>query len=250
MIKLLLISLSFLTVSAFSFSEVVQISGGAFRRGSESGNPDERPVREITVDAFRLEKRPASNRDFQQCVTAGRCSRPNLSNCFLWTSQGPTRITPADELLAPDNPVVCISWRQASEYCRFRGGRLPTEAEWEFAATNGGKTTYSWGNERPTPQRARFRSRSSASVYTFDPVGDFGLIDMNGNVWEWVNDRYEQDYYQFAQSNNPRGPSVGRFNVIRGGGWYSDERALRGTNRQWFAPEAGEISIGVRCVIH
>ncbi|MCL2845229.1 MAG: formylglycine-generating enzyme family protein [Chitinivibrionia bacterium] len=245
--KALLLLIFCLATAAFSFSEIVQIRGGTFNRGSERGNPDERPVREITVDAFRLDKRPVSNNDYQQCVNAGRCSRPNTANCFLWTNQGLTRMTPPEELLAPNNPVICITWRQASEYCRFRGGRLPTEAEWEFAATNGGRTTFSWGNERPTPQRARFRSRSSVQVYTFDGVGDFGLVDMNGNVWEWVNDRYEQDFYQFAPQHNPRGPQVGRFNVIRGGGWYSEERALRGTNRQWFAPEAGEISIGVRC---
>ena len=240
----------FLLVSlVFSVSEVVSIAGGTFKMGSENGDEDEKPVHSVSLDNFRLDKRLVSNKDYNQCVAAGKCTPPNYENksCFLWTSQGLSKITPHEELLAPDNPVVCVSWRQANEYCRFRGGRLPTEAEWEFAATNGGTTTYAWGNERPTPEKARFRSRSSVSVHANKAVGKHNLIDMNGNVWEWVSDRYERDYYNYSPQNNPKGPSVGRFNVIRGGGWYSDERALRSTNRQWFAPEASEISIGFRC---
>jgi formylglycine-generating enzyme required for sulfatase activity len=241
--------LSFFIGSSFAVSESVPIPGGTFSMGSETGKEDERPVHAVTIDAYKIDRRLVSNRDYNECVAAGRCTPPNYENgqCFLWTNQGLSRITPPAELLGPNNPVVCVSWRQANEYCRFRGGRLPTEAEWEFAATNGGKTNFSWGNERPTPERARFRSRSSVSVYTYQGVGDFGLVDMNGNVWEWISDRYEQSYYSYSPQRNPRGAAVGRFNVIRGGGWYSDERALRSTNRHWFSPESAEISIGIRC---
>ena len=237
-------------VSSFAASEIVEISGGTFKMGSENGKDDEKPVHTVTLDAYKIDKRPASNKDYDECVNAGKCSKPNYKNgnCFLWTNQGLSKIAPPQELLGDDNPVVCISWRQANDYCKFRGARLPTEAEWEYAATNGGKTTYSWGNERPTPDRARFRSRSSVSVYNDKAAGDFNLIDMNGNVWEWISDRYEQNFYAYSPPKNPKGATVGRFNVIRGGGWYSDERALRSTNRQWFSPESAEISIGVRCV--
>ena len=244
-----LIFLFLLVFVAFAGSDVVSVAGGTFKMGSENGDADERPVHSVRINSFRLDRRLVSNRDYRQCVAAGRCTPPNYGEnaCFAWTNQGLLRITPHEELLAPDNPVVCVSWRQASEYCRFRGGRLPTEAEWEFAATNGGTTEFSWGNENPTPARARFRSRSSVSVNANKPVGRHNLIDMNGNVWEWVHDRYERDFYSHSDGDNPKGPAVGRFNVIRGGGWYSDERALRSRNRQWFAPEVGEISIGFRC---
>lgn len=239
----------FSTTVGFCASEVVAISGGTFNMGSNSGDNDEKPLHSITLDDYKIDKRPASNKDYDECVAAGKCSKPNYKNgsCFLWTNNGLSKITPPAELLSPDNPVVCISWKQANDYCKFRGSRLPTEAEWEFAATNGGKTAYSWGNEKPTPDKATFGRRSSVSVYTNKAVGKHNLIDMNGNVWEWVSDRYEQNYYEYSQPKNPKGAPVGRFNVIRGGGWYSDDKALRSANRQWFSPEASEISIGVRC---
>jgi formylglycine-generating enzyme required for sulfatase activity len=248
-IKLLFYIIIF-CVSSFATSEFVEIPSATFNMGSENGKHDEKPVHTVTLDAYKIEKRPASNKDYNECVSAGKCSRPNYKsgNCFLWTNQGLSKIAPPQELQEEDNPVVCISWRQASEYCKFRGARLPTEAEWEFAASNGGKTNYSWGNERPTPEKARFRSRSSVSVYANNSFGNFKLVDMNGNVWEWISDKYEQDFYTYSPQKNPKGATVGRFNVIRGGGWYSDERALRSANRQWFSPESAEISIGVRCV--
>ena len=249
-----MIALSFVfifsTASAiFAASEFVNITGGTFNMGSETGNSHERPVHQVTLSDYKIERRPVSNKDYNECVAAGKCSRPRYKDgsCFLWTNMGLSKVTPPEELLGDDNPVVCVSWRQAADYCRFRGGRLLTEAEWEYAATNEGTTIYSWGNERPTHERARFRSRSTVSVYTNSPVGRNQLIDMNGNVWEWTNDKYEQDYYQYSPQKDPKGPSVGRFNVIRGGGWYSDENALRSTNRHWFSPESAEISIGIRC---
>jgi formylglycine-generating enzyme required for sulfatase activity len=235
--------------SVFSTSEIIDIPAGTFMMGSENGDEDEKPVHRVTLDAYKINKRVVSNKDYNECVSAGKCSKPTYKNgaCFLWTNQGLSKITPPNELLAPNNPVVCVSWKQANDYCKFRGMRLPTEAEWEYAATNGGTTAFAWGNERPTPDKARYKSRSTVSVYTNSAAGKHNLIDKNGNVWEWVSDKYEQNYYSYSPEKNPKGAAVGRFNVIRGGGWYSDERALRSTNRHWFAPESAEISIGFRC---
>lgn len=248
-LKRLTTAVFFAFSATFAAGEVEYITGGSFKMGSESGEENEKPVHTVVLDDYKIDKRVASNKDYNECVSAGKCSKPHYNDgaCFLWTSQGLSKINPPQELLGDDNPVVCISWKQAADYCKFRGGRLLTEAEWEYAATNGGKTSYSWGNQRPTPDKARFRSRSSISVYANSPSGDYDLIDMNGNVWEWVSDKYEQNYYAYSPQKNPKGASVGRFNVIRGGGWYSDEKALRSTGRLWFSPESAEISIGVRC---
>ncbi|MDR0303964.1 MAG: formylglycine-generating enzyme family protein [Chitinispirillales bacterium] len=244
----IIIAFSF-SYTLFAISESVSISGGSFNMGSEHGSSDETPIHSVTLSDYKIDKRQVSNKDYNECVTAGKCSKPHYKDglCFLWTNQGLSKINPHEELLAEDNPVVCVSWKQAVEYCKFRSGRLPTEAEWEYAATNGGKTIYSWGNEKPTHSNARFRSRNSTSVYTNSPTGEYKLTDMNGNVWEWINDKYEQNYYTYSPQKDPKGATVGRFNVIRGGGWYSDENSLRSTNRHWFSPEAAEISIGIRC---
>jgi formylglycine-generating enzyme required for sulfatase activity len=249
-IKKLFFLIMLLVVSvSYAVSESVAIAGGTFKMGSETGNDNEKPIHSVTLEFYRIDKRQVSNKDYDECVTAGKCSKPHYKDgsCFLWTNQGLSKITPHAELLEPDNPVVCVSWKQANDYCKFRGSRLPTEAEWEYAATNGGKTVYSWGDDRPNPEKSRYKSRSTVSVYTNKPVGAYNLIDMNGNVWEWVSDKYEQNYYNYSPQKDPKGASVGRFNVIRGGGWYSDEKALRSANRHWFSPESAEISIGIRC---
>jgi formylglycine-generating enzyme required for sulfatase activity len=248
-LKLFTIFIFFLVSALFAVSESVSISGGTFKMGNNSGNIDESPEHSVTLSDYKIDRRHVTNKDYNECVAAGKCSKPHYSDgiCFLWTNLGLSKITPPKELLEENNPVVCVSWKQAVEYCKFRGARLLTEAEWEYAATNGGKTAYTWGNERPSHDKARFKSKSTVSVYKFPPVGENKLIDMNGNVWEWISDKYEQNYYSFSPQKDPKGASVGRFNVIRGGGWYSDEYALRSTNRQWFSPESAEISIGIRC---
>jgi formylglycine-generating enzyme required for sulfatase activity len=142
---------------------------------------------------------------------------------------------------------VCVTWFQAQQYCRSIGKKLPTEAQWEYAALAARESDYSWGNQRPDAEHCAQPSENGPK-----PVGSFapnpwGLYDMTGNAWEWVQDHYQPDYYSTSEPADPQGPDVGQYRVIRGGGWYSTALQLRVRNRHWFEPNFGEVSIGFRC---
>lgn len=237
-------SVLFLVLLAYPLfaEEMVSIPGGTFNMGSNSGKANEKPVHKVTLSSFKIDKYEVSNREYSTCVKSGRCSAPHYKNgrCYVWTKGAlkKTKMTNPN-YIAPDKPVVCVSWAQARSYCRSKGKRLPTEAEWEYVATKAGTKEYS--NSAMTIQ-----SKKPASV-TKSGVGSYGVYNMNGNVSEWVNDRFEVDYYKYSEKKNPKGPSVSRFRVVRGGGWYNTKKQSRSRRRNWFAPEAGEVSIGFRC---
>jgi formylglycine-generating enzyme required for sulfatase activity len=242
--------LPILFAAAAAFSQMVSVPGGAFSMGCLSGEEDERPVREVMVSPFLIDSREVSYSAYDSCVARGVCSPAHYDDgkCILWTSSGIRRVRVPANYRSADYPVVCVDWHQARQYCSFKGKRLPTEAEWEYAARAGAGFTYTWGEQQPSAATTTMSSRNSPSPCGSFSANGWGLYDMTGNVWEWTSDWYVQDYYSVAERENPRGASVGRYKVIRGGGWYSSARQLRITNRQWFVPEAGEVSIGIRCV--
>jgi formylglycine-generating enzyme required for sulfatase activity len=157
----------------------------------------------------------------------------------------------------PDHPIVLVTWGEAQAYCEWAGGssgRLPTEAEWEYAA-RGGKDglKYPWANEI-TPQDANYSGskwKGTSPVRTYPPNA-WGLYDMSGNVWEWVADWYGADYYATQPSGkpveDPRGPQSGTMRVLRGGSFDLDTRDLRAADRVWVAPDNRNDNIGFRCV--
>ena len=123
----------------------------------------------------------------------------------------------------PDKPVTHISWSEAKRYCSMRGARLPTEAEWEFAARAGSKSDYPWGNEIDGDY-LWYVGNSSRNLW---PVGGkkpnaWGLHDMLGSTWEWVEDWYAENYYRHSPVQNPSGPTRTSWHVIRGGSWVDD----------------------------
>ena len=150
--------------------------------------------------------------------------------------------------------MVLVSWYDAAEFCRWMGGRLPTEAEWEYAARAGGKDIkYPWGNEFDGT-KLNFADRSSGLSWAkkewddgykyTSPVGSFppnelGLYDMAGNVHEWCSDWYDKEYYKHSPVDNPRGPSSGDRKVLRGGSYGGGPWACRAANRGRPDPGAG-----------
>jgi len=247
-------------VKTESGMEMVLIAGGRFRMGSKSGQADQAPVHEVWIDAFLIDR------------------------CEI-TQEQYTRLVPANpsHFKAPTRPVEMISWADAALYCNkrsraeglepcydeetaecnFRAGgyRLPTEAEWEYACRAGTDTDYSFGRDpRLLGQHAWYAENASEKTH---PVGRkkpnaWGLFDMHGNVAEWCNDMYGEDYYKNSPAVNPPGPSASEVEdenkyVLRGGAWNSRADACRSAHR--VGEDAGfqdacfaRDAIGFRCV--
>jgi len=151
---------------------------------------------------------------------------------------------------APDQPVVVVTWDGARTFCEAIGGRLPTEAEWEYAARGGREgTRFPWGDQSPTyepkgPTGAMFEGDAGRAVGSYAPNA-FGLHHMSGNVWEWVADWFGP--YEDEAVTDPRGPSAGEFRVVRGGSYGDDERNLRLSNRNPNRPGNSNVNVGFRC---
>ncbi len=168
--------------------------------GSEEGDEDEQPVHEVTLDAFWIDRTEVTNAQFAGCVADGACQPPSETSS---STRDPYYGN--DEFA--DYPVIYVSWNDASEFCEWAGGRLPTEAEWEYAARGPESFTYPWGNNGPSTSLLNFDTNvgDTSEVGSYpDGASWVGALDMAGNVWEWVNDWYDSGYYQNSPGENPR----------------------------------------------
>ena len=216
------------------------IPAGEFEMGCEDGDNDEKPIHTVYLDAYWMDETEVTNAMYAKCVSAGECDQPGGSY------YGDSSYT--------NHPVVHVDWNNAQNYCRWTGGQLPTEAEWEKAARGGleGKK-YPWGNEAPSCQKsaengAQFSdcSGETISVGSFSANG-YGLFDTNGNVWEWVSDWYDSGYYASSPSSNPSGPSSGNSRVLHGCSWDCNYNSLRSANRLRVDPTYSRGGSGFRC---
>lgn len=230
------------------------IAAGEFLMGSDSSdteaNSDEKPQHSVYVDSFWIDKTEVSNSQYNKCVEAEVC-RPSgaLTSIF----------TPAEL------PVVGVSWAQANTYCRWVGGRLPTEAEWEKTARGTDGRLYPWGDDFDGSRLnycdanciADWRDATANDGYRYTappgsyPAGasPYGVLDMSGNVWEWTADWYAPDSYKNSIYRNPTGPESGLQRVVRGGSWYYYGKNLRAAKRHKDTPVTQHDNIGFRCVI-
>jgi len=236
----------------YDIKKMILIPGGSFLMGNEKSNfSDERPTHLITVDSFYIDETPVTYADFKKYVEAGGAK---------------SRYWEYETYNQPENPVTGIDWYQAVDYCNWRNAieknsaniyRLPTEAEFEYAARGGlEQKNYPWGDEF-NPSFANFDNERG--IMTGDwwrlakvkdtPPNNYGLYGMSGNVWEWTNDWYDSTYYVKSPKNNPTGPEVGKTKVLRGGSWGSiSPDYLRVTQRSYTTPGNYNYDVGFRCV--
>lgn len=225
------------TITASDVSPMVLVPAGPFEMGSESVGSSERPVHTVTLDSFYIDTYEVTNAQYAACVAAGGCVQPACPERY----EAETK---------KNHPVVCVSWYQAQKYCEWRGGRLPTEAEWEKAARGTDGRTYPWGDKPPDGMLLNF----DRNVADTTPVGNYpkgvspyGAYDMAGNAWEWVADWYDENYYSNSPAENPLGPQNGDYKVLRGGGWQRSESNARVTYRNVDSPGNQYIIFGFRC---
>ncbi|MBL7020969.1 MAG: SUMF1/EgtB/PvdO family nonheme iron enzyme [Nitrospinaceae bacterium] len=227
--------------------EMVDLKGGCFKMGSENGAVSEKPVHEVCLKPFKIDKYEVSQGLFQAVM-----------------GHNPSMFKGADR------PAEMVTWHEAEEFCKKTGKRLPTEAEWEYAARGGTDTDYYWGNEID-PTKTNFCDSTcilniraenlsdgfpnTAPVGSF-PANPFGLHDMAGNVNEWVADWFEIRYYHGSPKDNPQGPERtspserrggGTQRIYRGGAWQTNANSQRPAWRKGFETDYRLEGTGFRC---
>ena len=247
--------------------------------GANDGVPFEGPAHRVVLDSFYLDIHEVTNAQFAEF--AGATGHVTESERLGWSGvfdpgRGAWTVGVGADWRHPggpgssyaemeDHPAVHVSWDDAVAYCAWRGARLPTEAEFEYAARGGRQDArQAWGDELtpdgihqanlwqgefPVEDQARDGYSGLAPVKQFPPNG-FGLYDMTGNVWEWVQDWYAPDYFADSPVRNPRGPATGTEKVHRGGSWLCSENYCQGYRvaaRMKTPPDSGLNNLGFRC---
>jgi formylglycine-generating enzyme required for sulfatase activity len=235
--------------------EMMLIPAGEFIMGDDGGEDDEKPAHKVKISAFYMDKYEVTQQAYEGMM-----------------GKNPAKFK------GPLKPVERISWFSAIQYCNMRslregltpcydletlecnyeadGYRLPTEAEWEYACRAGTSTEYSFGNApEELGQYAWFKTNANETSH---PVGQkkpgpWGFYDMHGNIWEWCNDYYDENYYKKSPIENPSGPSMGDERVLRGGSWAGAAQSARSSSRYSETPGFADVcfgyeAYGFRCV--
>jgi formylglycine-generating enzyme required for sulfatase activity len=240
-----------------SLEGMVLIPAGELYRGSDSNQgyqiclknngdckkswfQDEGPAHAVRLDDFYIDSHEVTQKEFQR-VQGENPSAYKGSNL----------------------PVERVTWSEATEFCQRVGKRLPTEAEWEWAARGGKRSVFPWGdkfesrkanfcdkqcNKRWKESQFDDGHRYTAPVGSF-PANGYGAFDMVGNVYEWVQDWYAEDYYEQSPRDNPKGPQAGKRKVIRGGSWINYSTGVRPSDRTEAKPETRLNFVGFRCAL-
>ncbi len=255
---------------------MVLVAGGRYFMGSDDDLADEKPAHNVTLRAFCMDKLEVSTDAYRACSDRGECKRAGTTNKFEgMTPKDQKTYDPLCNFGAPDrgkHPINCVDWSMADRFCKAEGKRLPTEAEWEFAARGSDGRKYPWGDAKPTSKHLNACGKECATwlrkhgaqedgfLYADDdgwpttaPVGSFplgasrsGVEDIVGNVWEWVADWHSA--YTADDQTDPTGPTEGKERVVRGGAWngaYPDW--VRPSYRFKSSPDTRSHGIGFRC---
>ena len=233
-------------VNEMDGSEVLLVPAGSFLRGSleSQGDPDERPQRQVYLDAFYIARYPVTNRQYRKFLEQTGYKAP-----LLWNDP---------QFNQEEQPVVGVCWDDAQAYCSWAGLRLATEAEWEKAASwdeqNKLKRWWPWGDTEPEAERVNYANNVGRTT----PVGSYplgvspyGCHDMGGNVWEWVQDWYLYNYHEKGPAENPRGPEQAPektpYRVLRGGSFRRPGEYVTTTYRYWYSTDHADAETGFRC---
>jgi eukaryotic-like serine/threonine-protein kinase len=221
---------------------MLYVPAGTFSMGSETSS-DERPIHGLNLSAYYMDKFEVTNAAYKRCVEAGVCDPPKQGNSY-------TRTAYYGNPEFDDYPVIYVDWNMAKAYCEWRGARLPTEAEWEKAARGADGRTYPWGNDISCDKANNNNScvGDTTEVGSYlNGVSPYGMYDMAGNVWEWVNDWYDDSYYSTSPASNPQGPTSGQYRVLRGGSWFNLVNFVRSAYRYRLVSASAYNNIGFRC---
>jgi len=217
----------------------VRISSGSFMMGADDLT-DTKPPHQVTVQAFQMAKTLVTNKQYKACVAAGACTPA--------TDYG-------EKFSGDDHPVVGVDWNQAHAFSSWAGGRLPSEAEWEYAARSAGKDwKYPWGDAEATCDKAVINvggygcGRNATWPVCSTPAGNTkqGLCDMAGDVWEWVRDWYHDSYKGAPADGSAWEAPAGSGRVYRGGSWGDEAVSARSTVRFGYNPDYRGFGMGFR----
>lgn len=230
--------------------EQVYVPAGEFVMGSTDVNDpaaldDEKPQRTVYIDAFWIDRTETTNHQYAMCHNAGSCIPPTL-----YSSASRPSYYYMVNLVFADYPVVYIDWIAADAYCSWADARLPTEAEWEKAARGTDARIFPWGNDSADCDLANYNlcvgDTTAVGIYP-EGASPYGALDMAGNVWEWVEDGYQINYYSVGPAINPLGPNNSGNKVLRGGAWTHREDNVRSAFRLNDFPQNDYYNFGIRC---
>lgn len=242
-------------VEGLDIPEMVSIPAGKFTMGCVKGrddtvdggcHSDEKPSREVKIAAFQLAKTVVTNQQYNCCVEAGACKKSENYNGAIFSE--------------PNHPVKGVSWHDAQSYVQWlsketgKPYRLPSEAEWEYAARAGSKTAYPWGNQPSHDfmnydgMQGKGRWEYTSPVASF-PANAFGLYDMHGNVWEWVQDHWYDDYQGAPRDGRAWEFSGCVIRVVRGGSWFDGGGNCRSAFRYFYHASRRDSGCGFRLAL-
>lgn len=235
-------------VSSVDGMVLVYVPEGEFLMGSDDDNPqagdEEKPQHTVYLDAFWIDQTEVTNAMYALCEEDGACEPPLSDKSY-------THNPYYGNQSYADNPVDYVNWHQAMAYCTWAGRRLPTEAEWEKAARGTDGSEYPWGDAQPDWNLLNFNYLwEDTDIVGSFPSGasPYGVLDMAGNVSEWVMDWFDADYYSTSPERNPSGPASGSERVVRGGSWNEPGPYSRSALRYGVTMENGNPTLGFRCV--
>ena len=226
-------------------AEMIFIPGTTFSMGVPNGALDEKPVHDVTLSDYWIDAYEVTNAQYALCVADGACTVPHETKSFR-------RASYYDDPEYADFPVIAVDRSQAEAYCSWAETRLPTEAEWEYAAKGPEGTTYPWGNSLGTEMNYSATGNYDTAAVNANPedVSSFGVYNLGGNVSEWVMDRYQENWYSVTdQPVDPTGPANGTYYVIRGGSAQTGDNNARTGDRFYGLNTSYSLDRGFRCAV-